>query len=582
MATQRRVCILALLARATAFYSLSITRSQLSSHNIATVDGIVSSEQHDEEHYYRELFSVAPMMGHTNRHYRYFFRLFSKRSHLYTEMVPSAQIVRAYHRARAIYLGVDRNHDQLNTQEILEVIARISETPGKEYQCRNQRDITTLSELIGISGTVEHPVALQLGGSNPETLGMASLIGKAYGKYDSINLNCGCPSNAVQGWSGGAVLMKDPDHVARCLEAMNDSISTLAGVKESIVTVKHRLGVKDASTYHAAADRQKDDTESYETCRKFVKTIALSGAAVKCHVHARVALLGEFLPDESETQTSSQRRQQLWVPGQKEFVTNERLKEKIDHKREQERARRRARQATIKNRDVPPLRPGVVHRLVDEFPHLEFVTNGGVQTLSDVKKIIDNGLGTNVVGAMVGRAAINHPCAFASADTLWEIHSAQGKTTLCRPTRGEVLRDYITYCDREEERMISLGGSPESIEILRRRLVAVPFHLFVGEKGSDAFQRRVKKLTSRSMLIRASSILSGASSFLPAETLDKCVDDHVPWENIVGAFFSFLNECVLAITYFFNSPFTFIFSFNCHSVYEDALHRSSAMQRIVY
>jgi tRNA-dihydrouridine synthase len=454
-------------------------------------------------------------------------------------MVPSSQIVRAYDRARAVYLGVDRKLGQLNPEEILEVISRISENPGKEYQCRDQRDVTTLAELVGISGTVEHPVALQLGGNDPETLGMASLIGKAFGNYDSINLNCGCPSNAVGGRSGGAMLMKDPSHVARCLEAMNDSISSLAGAKESIVTVKHRLGVRDASTYDAASDRQKDDTESCKTCRTFVKTIALGGAVAKCHVHARIGLLGEFLLDEPETQTTSQRRQQLWVPGQKEPVTNEKF-EKINHKREQERAKRWARQATIMNRDVPLLRPGVVYRLADEFPHLEFVTNGGIQTLSDVKKIVDDGLGTSVVGAMVGRAAINHPCAFASADALWEIRSAQGKTSLCRPTRGEVLHNFIAYCDREEEHLSSLDASPESIDILRRRLVAVPFHLFVGENGNDVFQRRVKKLTSRSMLIKASSILSGASLFLPAESLDKCVDDHVPWENIVGASF-FLN-----------------------------------------
>jgi tRNA-dihydrouridine synthase A len=392
-----------------------------------------------------------------------------------------------------------------------------------------------LSELVGISGTVEHPVVLQLGGRDPATLGAASLIGKAFGNYDSINLNCGCPSIAVGARSGGAALMKDPSLVAKCVEAMNDSISAYTGTRRSIVTVKHRLGVKDASTYDAIADRQKDDIESYETCRTFVETVALGGAAVKFHVHARLGLLGEFRPDGPESQSTPQRCQQLWVPEQKGSATTVQV-EKVDHKREQKRAQKRSRDATIKNRDVPPLRPGVIQRLADEFPHLEFVTNGGIQNLSEVKKIVDEGRGSNVVGAMVGRAAINHPCAFASADALWEMRSVQEKAPLCRPTRGEVLHNFIAYCDREEERMVSLGASPETIDILRRRLVAVPFHLFVGEDGSDAFQRRLKKLMSKTMLIKASTILLGASTFLPAHTLDKCVDDHVPWENIVGPF----------------------------------------------
>jgi tRNA-dihydrouridine synthase len=177
--------------------------------------------------------------------------------------------------------------------------------------------------------------------------------------------------------------------------------------------------------------------------------------------------------------------------------------------------------------------------LAQEFPHMEFVANGGIQTLSDVKEVVDEGLNGSApkaIGAMVGRAAINHPCAFAPADTLWEsgtaIRNTSDKETLKRPTRGEVLRNYIAYCDREEDRMDSLGASPDASEGLRRRLVAVPFHLFMGEDGNDSFQRQVKKLAFKTGLMKASSILAGAASFVPGETLDKCVDDHVPWEDI--------------------------------------------------
>jgi len=80
-----------------------------------------SSTAHKDHVYERELFSVAPMMGHTNRHYRYFFRQLSKRAHLYTEMIPSSQIVRAYKRARQLYLGVSVKKD-ISSDEVFEVM----------------------------------------------------------------------------------------------------------------------------------------------------------------------------------------------------------------------------------------------------------------------------------------------------------------------------------------------------------------------------------------------------------------------------------------------------------------------------
>jgi tRNA-dihydrouridine synthase A len=333
------------------------------------------------------------------------------------------------------------------------------------------------------------------------------------------------------GHSGGAALMRDPDLVARCVDAMHKGVASVAdyyvGTSSSdhrprmrpTISVKHRLGVRDAATFDGAADRMKNDEDSYEECRSFVETVALSGAVTKFHVHGRLGLLGEFSPQDKTTKSKRQ---------------------------EQERS---ARQQTIKNRDVPPLRPDVVQRLAYEFPHLEFVANGGIQTLSDVDRLVNvNTAGSNksrVVGAMVGRAAINHPCAFASADRLWEKQA----TTIRRPTRGEVLQEYIEYCDREEDRIVAFGASKKMVDELRRRLVAAPFHLTMGEDGNEAFQRRVKKLTSKTVMLKASSILSGAASFLPASTLGKCVDDFVPWEDIAQ--------------------------------YEDSCRRSGAMQRMI-
>ncbi|ACI65444.1 predicted protein, partial [Phaeodactylum tricornutum CCAP 1055/1] len=268
----------------------------------------------------KELFSIAPMMGHTNRHYRYFVRLFSERTHLYTEMVPASQIVQAFRRA---------------------------------------------------------PVVLQIGGGDPEVLRQAAAIGAAYGGYVDINLNCGCPSNAVRGRSAGAALMRDPSHVAHCVEAMQEGIFEMGQGTNKLkpnVTVKHRLGVRDAATFDASADRSKDDAEAYRSCRQFVNAIALTGAVAKCHVHARYGLLGDFTP------------------------------------------------TTIQNRNVPPLRPSIVNQLAEDFPSVEFVTNGGVKSLDEVSQVVRGGRHgsgvNNVVGAMVGRAAINHPCSFAAADTL--------------------------------------------------------------------------------------------------------------------------------------------------------------------
>jgi len=267
-------------------------------------------------------------------------------------------------------------------------------------------------------------------------------------------------------------------------------------------------------------------------------------------VHARLGLLGEFAADgdnenddkKGKQNVRLQRRQSLWVPGQEKNsnVDGDEKRIKIDHKREQERARKRSREATMKNRSVPPLRPGVVDQLAAEFPHIEFVKNGGIQTFSDVCDIAQS-VGSDcssggVVGSMVGRAAINHPCAFAAADKLWE-EKEEGDSDgnshrHRRPTRGEVLQDYIDYCNREEERVRALGASQQSIKVLRSRLVAVPFHLFMGEDGNDAFQRRMRKLTTKTVSLSASSILAGSALFVPAETLNKCVDDFVPLEDI--------------------------------------------------
>jgi len=122
----------------------------------------------------------------------------------------------------------------------------------------------------------EAPVALQLGGSEPDDLARAAKLGEQWG-YDEINLNCGCPSDRVQRGAFGACLMKEPQRVADCVKAMCDAVSVP-------VTVKHRIGV--------------DAIEDYAFVRDFVGTVAEAGCRVFI-VHARNAILAGLSPKEN-------------------------------------------------------------------------------------------------------------------------------------------------------------------------------------------------------------------------------------------------------------------------------------------
>ena len=122
----------------------------------------------------------------------------------------------------------------------------------------------------------EHPVALQLGGSEPDALAASAKLGAAFG-YDEVNLNCGCPSPRVQKGAFGACLMREPELVADCLRAMRDAVSVP-------VTVKHRIGV--------------DDDEEWPTLLRFVNMVADAGCTVFI-VHARKAWLHGLSPKQN-------------------------------------------------------------------------------------------------------------------------------------------------------------------------------------------------------------------------------------------------------------------------------------------
>lgn len=173
-------------------------------------------------------FSIAPMMDWSDHNCRYFWRLLTKQALLYTEMVTTGALI---HGDRKRFLHFNRE---------------------------------------------EHPVALQLGGSDPKDLARCARWAQEWG-YDEVNINCGCPSDRVQSGMFGACLMGKPNLVADCVKAMMDSC-------DIPVTVKHRIGI--------------DHMESYEQLLAFIEPVAAAGCSVFI-VHARKAWLQGLSPKEN-------------------------------------------------------------------------------------------------------------------------------------------------------------------------------------------------------------------------------------------------------------------------------------------
>ena len=172
--------------------------------------------------------SIAPMMDWTTRDYRFFARLFNPNIVLYTEMVTTGAIIH----------GDAKRHLDFNSQE--------------------------------------HPLVLQLGGSNPQDLATCTKMAEDWG-YNEVNLNVGCPSDRVQNNKIGACLMAEPNLVAECIDQMQKTVSIP-------VTVKHRIGI--------------DDMQSYDEMLHFVDTVAATGCT-HFVVHARIAILQGLSPKEN-------------------------------------------------------------------------------------------------------------------------------------------------------------------------------------------------------------------------------------------------------------------------------------------
>ena len=266
------------------------------------------------------------MMQCTDIHDRYLMRLITKKSFLYTEMVTTGAII----------------HGNATHQ-------------------------------LDFNKSIESPVALQLGGSNPDELAKCSEIAESMG-YDEINLNLGCPSERVQKGSFGACLMIEPKLVQKCLNAMKQSVSIP-------VTAKCRTGI--------------DKIEDYDFLRCFIEGIANQNIATII-IHARNAILKGLSPRQ--------------------------------------------------NRTIPPLKYDYVYRIKEDFPELEIIINGGIDSLTEAKDHLQN-----VDGVMLGRAPYDNPMMLDDVDS--EIFGEPKKQIL----RLDILKEYLTYLEELDDPKIRLN-----------------------------------------------------------------------------------------------------------------------------
>lgn len=287
------------------------------------------------------------MMDWTDRHYRFFARLLSRHTLLYTEMVTTG----------AIIFGDEERHLAYNEEE--------------------------------------HPLALQLGGSDPEALAKCASIAQQRG-YDEVNLNVGCPSDRVQNNMIGACLMGHAPLVHDCLVAMRGSC-------DLPVTIKHRIGI--------------DDLDSEQFLFDFVGTVKESGCKTFI-VHARKAILSGLSPKQ--------------------------------------------------NREIPPLIYDRVYALKAQFPDLEIIINGGIQSLEQAQQHLQH-----VDGVMVGREAYHKPWLLADIDSA--LYGAPAPSVSSRKQAIEAMFPYIETQLRDGQKL----------SYITRHILG----LFHGQPGGKQFRR---------------------------------------------------------------------------------------------
>lgn len=298
---------------------------------------------------------VAPMMEWTDRHCRYFLRLISKHTLLYTEMIATGALL---HGDAGRFLGFNSS---------------------------------------------EQPVAIQLGGSQPEELARCAKLAEDYG-YREVNLNVGCPSDRVQNAKIGACLMADPELIGQCVAAMMAAVSIP-------VTVKCRTGI--------------DELDCYQYLHDFVATVAKAGCG--CFIiHARIARLDGLSPKD--------------------------------------------------NRKIPPLNYDRVYRIKENFPELEIIINGGIDSLSTAESLLEK-----VDGVMVGKEAYQNPYFLADVDR--QFFGCE-KLPL---SRHQVMKKLLPYVEMELKKGVALKH-------ISRHILG----LFRGLPGAKKFRRYLSENAHRS------------------------------------------------------------------------------------
>jgi len=319
----------------------------------------------------QQTLSIAPMIQWTDTNWRYLFRHITRKTLLYTEMTMDGTLL-------------------------------------------HQRN--DLKRFLGHT-RVEHPLVLQLGGSDPALMSEAGYIAESFAQYHSININCGCPSTKAKKAGFGAELMLDPDNTAEIVRALKRKVT------HTDITVKCRLGILP-------------DHDSYEELQHFITSVHQAGAD-SIIMHARNCILTGLTP--------------------------------------------------AQNRSIPPLRYDLVHRLVAEYPDIDFYLNGGLTSFEQCEMHMGIGLESDstddvttvfnslslseeqramckthpVKGCMVGRQAYKDPWMFATADSRFFNSTDPGIS------RGQALNNYIDYCQvlcDSSSNQTSCHDVPDSID----------------------------------------------------------------------------------------------------------------------
>ena len=297
-------------------------------------------------------FCVAPMMGYTTPHARRLYRILSKKTFLFTEMIAT-----------------------------------------KTMLYSNNKDLI-------IENDSQNPIALQVGGSDINDLAKCAKIAQSY-NYNEINLNVGCPSKAVQKGSFGACLMKDKKLVRNCLETMNNACNI-------DVSIKCRLGLSK--------------NFNYEFFSEFINEIIQSGINI-VYVHARNAILSGISPKG--------------------------------------------------NRSIPPLNYDFVKKIKQQFPHIQFILNGGIDTLKKAHYLTKEH-----DGVMLGRLIQHNPFCLINVDELF--FNSNKKQSF----NEKIILDYFNY--------IKPRINKDSIFRLLSPLLQIFFGIPKGKKFKNEIHKQIK------------------------------------------------------------------------------------------